>query len=546
MSDSRSETKLEELKPAMSRLLVCVIGVVWLTLATLTLGSSGPENIQFLDDQAFLMGTAQAVRRGELLLSGLPSHLGARHPGPYYVYLQAALSWLGGGDPVAVSRLFSVLKLLTPLLLVMALVRTLDSQVNGYVAGLFSALVGLSGYTLVVMRMDWVNYFIVPLSALFILAVVRVLAYGVSALPFLLVASTLLIQPHLSPLPMLGAAWFVVIMYIVWTARDRSKQSTTTVSERIVCLVATAILWLPPLVYEFQYGHNLWSIISNNLGKRPQGVELSELPGVLFGTLTEMVVGGSQVLSPLVLATLGFVCLFLVVRIVRVGPPARRMGALVVIVQSLMMVLAVSQVKPPVHNYYLISMYGPLLFLWGLLAQEACSIVIGYVSKRDSHLITVGVAVLLLVIFAYSRGGALIGLRDASREAVTEPYFTLQHSRDVGQIIARDAGDTAHVKVIAQGAARLTTNAYYYGMTPVLRREYMYAPRMIELPVIQSALPEYTRGYLIECDASEAPHEPTLGRKHSRDWRVGERVDLSSCHSCTRCAMWRMSPLRTE
>lgn len=527
----------------MMRLLPFTIVLLWIVLAILALGNTSALNLQFLDDQAFLMGTAETVRRGELLLSGLPSHLGARHLGPYYVYLQAALSWIGDSDPVVVSLLFTTLKLLTPLVLVLALVVTINQRSAGYLAGLFVMLASLSGYTIAILRMDWVNYFLVLVSSLLTLAVVRVVKKGVSALPFLILASTLVIQPHLSPLPIVGAAWAGVMLYLI-CFRPESKPCSRV--KKIVCITTALVLWLPALAYEVLYERNIFAILGHNLGKRTEGGGLLEISTVVVEFIAEVITGGRGTLPPVLITTWSALCILLLAGRALRGQRTERVCIGIALLQCVAMAIALTQVKPPVHHYYLISLYGPLLYLWGLAAQEASEVVYQFVHKRCAPFrIPMSIpAVLVLGIFAYVWMGNLPHLRAGAWSQLAQPYFSLAHAREVSKIISADAGGLERVKIVTRGGVRLSANAYYYHISPELLPEFMYAPRMIELPVIQKEQPPFERGYLIDCGIDALPEAPTLGRRLKNKWSLADEVNLSSCGSCAQCRMWRLMPMQ--
>jgi hypothetical protein len=518
--------------------LVFITAILWIALAVLALGHTSSGNLQFLDDQAFLMGTAEAVKRGELLLSGLPSHLGARHLGPYYVYLQAGLSWLGGSDPVAVSMLFTALKLLTPLVLIVALVFTTGASSSGYLAGVFVMLASLSGYTIAILRMDWINYFLILVSSVLTLAVVRVVTRGISALPFLILASTLVIQPHLSPLPILGAAWGGIVICLFLSP---SQERRCSFAEQCFCLAATLLLWLPALVYEVLYERNVFAILGHNVGKRPEGAGLSEIPTVFFEFVAEVLTGGRGELPLIWIGLWSALCVVLLVRKALHGGRTERACIGIALLQCCAMFVALTQVKPPVHHYYLISLYAPLLYLWGLAAHEACEVL----CRRSSSMSTLAakaIAVVVLGLFAYVWTGHLPELPRSAWRPLSQPYFSLAHARDVTQIINGDSGGSKQLKIVARGGARLSSNAYYYHISPELLGEFMYAPRMIELPVIQGRPTSFERGYLVDCGVDAPPETPTLGRRLKDKWSIGDEVSLITCGSCAQCRMWRLVP----
>jgi hypothetical protein len=528
----------------MNRSLVVLITLLWIALAVLALGHTTAETLQFLDDQAFLMGTADAVKRGELLLSGLPSHLGARHLGPYYVYLQAGLSWLGDSDPVVVSLLFTVLKLFTPIVIVAALVLTIGVARGGYIAGLCVMLASLSGYTIALLRMDWINYFLVLVSSLLTLAIVRVVTKGASALPLLILASTLVIQPHLSPLPILGAAWGGIVLYLVLCSRLRSAD---TIAERrpstgtMLCIIVTAVLWLPAFVYEVIYERNLFAILGHNVGKRPEGAGFSEIPTVFFEFISEVITGGRGSLPLVWISIWSALCLLLLARKALLGGRTERACIGIALLQCCAMFVALTQVKPPVHHYYLISLYAPLLYLWGLAAHEAFKVLRQH-SYTASAVAQKAIAVAVLGLFAYVWSDHLTELPRSAWKPLSQSYFSLAHARDVAKIIHDDSGGSKQVKIVTRGGARLSANAYYYQISPLLLREFMYAPRMIELPVINRGPLSFDRGYLVTCGADALSDIPTLGRRLKDQWSIGEEVSLATCESCAQCRMWRLVP----
>jgi hypothetical protein len=519
----------------MMRPSLVVIVLLWTALAVLTLGNTNPETLQFLDDQAFLMGTADAVRRGEVLLSGLPSHLGARHLGPYYVYLQALLSWIGGADPVVVSLLFTTLKLLTPLIIIYAIFCTGAGGVGAYLAGIMVMLASLSGFTIAILRMDWINYFLILVSALFTLAIVRVVTRGASAVPFFLLASTLLIQPHLSPLPILAAGSVGVLLSLLLS---KSAAKPCSFSERTLCLLAALVLWIPPIVYEVLYEQNIFAVIANNIGRRPQGAGFAEIPAVFLEFIGQVIAGGA--LPRTWLLVWNALCLVLLGRKARMGCRSERICIGIALLQCVAMFIAITQVKPPVHHYYLISLYGPLLYLWGLAAQEACHVVYQRLSRQRLSGPALALATSVLGIFVWSWIGNLFGLLHTGEVKLSQPYFSLQHARDVARLMREDAGGSSQLAVVARGGARLSANAYYYHLSPELLGKFMYAPRMIELPVIRRGIPLFERGYLVDCGESEPPQTPVLGRRLLREWVLADEVSLADCTSCTVCRMWRL------
>jgi hypothetical protein len=523
----------------MKRICSYTITLLWVALTVLALSNTSADTLQFLDDQAFLMGSAEAVRSGELLLSGLPSHLGARHLGPYYVYLQAILSWLAGSDPVVVSLLFTSLKLSAPLVVVLALALTAKGTGRGNVAGGFVMLASLSSYTVGILRMDWINYFLIIVSSLLTLAIVRVVTRGATALPFFLLASTLLIQLHLSPLPSLAAACGGVVLYLFWC---REKGKTCSSLEKFTCVLATVVLWLPVFAYEVLYQQNIFAILGRNIGKRPAGASFWEIPRVFFEFTADLITGRGGTLSqPFIAASIG-VCIVLLVHRMRRCGRSECVCIGIALLQCGAMLVALTQVKPPVLHYYLISLYGPLLYLWGLAALEASEVIYDGIRKGFS---SIGipmqtVAVIALGSFFYVWTGNLSHLPESAHDRLGQPYHSLAHARDVGRIIRTDCGDSTRVKIVTRGGARLSANAYYYHVSPELLPEFMYAGRMVELPIIRKGVAPYEHGYLIDCGIDTPPQIPLLGKRLEREWALGGEVSLASCESCGRCRMWRL------
>jgi len=481
-----------------------------------------PESILFMDDQAFSQGLAQQILSGHLLLGGLPSHLGGRHLGPFYLWFVSSVHFFSRDDFLLFVQLTSLIKLISLGLLFLVLRMLSPSIKLFWISSLILLSFMLSGYLFFIITVDWANHLLLSTSAILLVTYLFTLKHGWPlVIPFTL-ATSIAAQTHLSSLPLiLMLSIGLIARLLLYPSIRLGKTATWLSAISTVCLL---LIWIPPAVYEFSYSPNIQRVVFErqlgsdaSIGLYQSMVVFASLLQSLFPVLES----GSLVTPYLFLAFICFVPL-IIIKQYRIFLVSNIAGILLAI-------LVVARIPNSAHNYYFISIIPSLCILFGLTIY----IVISSIEKLRSRRLVSSLAFIVIGVLAVL--SSISAIREFSSLPPSNRMAYL-HALEVSNIIQENLTDISNPPKIfvRDEIGDLRADTLHLLVAPNGFDRMRYRKVIQEMPRI---LPPPSEAFLLQCGK-------TVGRRPRQmmlNWEITQEISLANCSSCKGCLLLQMS-----
>jgi hypothetical protein len=517
-----------------------VVALALALLISLTYSNYTIDTLPFLDDVAISFAVGKSVLEGQLPLIGQPSHLGGRHFGPLYYYVTAVALSFAKEDVLTTMAIFAGLKLFG-----VALAALLAYQIApalGACAAAASITLVAVGPMLSIIRLPWVNHFLILPSALFFLALFFAIRVGPRALPLLLAAATVVVQTFYGAVPLVGMC--IVATIVTWIVCRYELRAAYNGRAQIVILGVFLLLWIPPIVFEFVYAHNMLRMVSKHFVSPPHTLGLTSAIGnfrsfIDFYALHQLIPESRWGM----VGTIGIVLVALdYIRSIK--REARRFWG-VVLCGVGAYIVALSRVTPPFYLFYLYSILPVLCVFMGGVIGHAAALVIRATAIRSYRTIAGGaVGILVLVLAAARVHEALPSQRGHLSTLPLPPFSSIRHAQEVASVVNSVRGDERSVRLFMRGDAKHRMNGAYWYLGPASFQRMAYAGFFKELDLFsRGPRSEGSLGFLIYCHSDEnVPSKRKAFTQLERNWIVGDLVSLASCTTCGGCEARTLTP----
>lgn len=539
-------------------------GVLVLVMATVVLGSLRPNSMLFTTDQATSVAVAQSALVGEPPLLGPPSHQGGRHLSPiYFWYVTLGLS-LGQGNLFSSGWIFAALNLLSLLLVIAILHRTVPAK-NFSAACSGALLVLLSGRYIWILRDFWhANVIFIP--ALFVVfTFVQVVNAGWQKLPNLVLSATLLLQTHYSSAPFLAG----VAVATVLCGGLRRRAGTPWIDLPGALLLGVALVsWVPTVGYELLFPSNILALLHAHAGGAGGAIgilgavrlELQFLSHYLFGNYSLMDLLYPWPTTALALLAIAGAVSALLVRSF-LSTEARALLMLGVCGAAAYLP-ALQRLRPPVFDYYLNALLPfPVIAAGVLFAathaawERSCGSTSStggggaawfpFAGPATVWVRRVSFLVVTLILTYAAMQSARRNLGTIGWQAI-DATFSLQHAQEIAAILHADARQ-APFTLLTRGGSRLMRSGILVALGPRYRGEIEYHWVFREIPQLIRgaglATPARPLGYLLACPAPLRDHRRKMWKEIRREWSPDYRIDLANCDTCRPCELYRLRHL---
>lgn len=336
------------------------------------------------------------------------------------------------------------------------------------------------------MRVDWANNLLLVTSALALFITYRAIQRGAKYWPVVLLAFSVLLQNHLSSAPLI--AGLGVGLLLSWREiRIRTNY--------YLALVSLLVLWCFPLMYEFLYESNFYSLLTTHSGSSGESAGIQAALAVL----------SDRAFLPVL--AVGIVAFF---GALRESPKIVREFWLAIILGLVFFTGALFRLQPPLHVYYAYCLL-PIF-----------PIFLGFCFARFGRSVFV-----LLAIYAVLN----------INPVVVEPTHSLIHAQEVAQII--QANSTSTPKIRINKADGLRVNSIYHFLSGNTFGRMMYSRRFKEFPFVKdenghSLRSAGSQGFYLRCKNPEKPFP-------SKKWQVAGELSLETCSTCTGCKLFQLT-----
>ena len=548
----------------MRRIAPIVLLILALVLqGKLIFSDLSASNILFTDDAALSFAVARTMHEGgPVALIGQPSHLGGRHIGPTYYWFLASAFDLAKGNPETVASICSLGGFFAVLLII-----ALAAEISPVGARLWGAagaalVLSASGYQWII-KVPWVNNFLLLPAALACAALWLVLKQGPKLIPTLLLWLSICAQTFLGSAPLVIAFAIISITQIFSKHRITQHEAARVLGSKLIIfltVLATLGIWAAPIWFELQYPSNLLKIFSLHLsgtetGTVSAGVSASATliceyfrdfglgflgrPGNLF----------SSPLSGIILLALAIPPLGFWFR--RQGKPVTFFfAALGLTLFGFVRIL--QGFNPPLHSFYL---HAILPFPALLIAPIFSSAILRIENRLADRSIKGAAGIGLIFSLPFALAILAVGffnLKDGflyPTRYVSSDQSSMAHAQEVAAIIDANRKNLASsdVRVFVRGENRLRANAIYFFMRGAFESRMMSANRFIELPrFLRPARgtegAEARTAYLLVCGEPTKAQIEKFVSKLKQPWELQAEVSLDRCSSCNGCRLSRLRP----
>lgn len=520
---------------ALYRLLLLANFALLLFIALYHLKSA---TIIFENDQGASFAVAERILHGEFPLSGPPVSYGGRHWSGLYYFYEALMLALGGGNVQHAAMISTVLKVLAFFGLIVFLARTVDPRERSGV--LLGSLVAFAaGHYWWMLRAPWHPFFIIFPSILLLVVTYAVFSRGLKYLPLFWLALNLLAVPYNGTLPFVAGCGAVVGIFLLLNHRGdlwpilRSWQF-------MLATIGAVLIWLPILIYEFHFEHNLKSIfIHKNSRLVPSGI-FGSLTGVT-SALTRFTISEPHSVdssSPFLDLATPLVLLLLVIllayRLRNKASRAQKWLISTAVLIILLYVPAMIQVPKPI-GMRLVQSFAPLaILLFSFAFASAIELLLGWHRQR---ILATAVAVPFLILSTLVASGSIAGnFRTIAGESI-HPYESMRHAADVAKVIKQDAaGEVCEIRV--SGMANQRQSPMYFLLGPAYYPFMPEAKQFLELPSFQKT-GQTNCLYHLSCPGRESGSYMLTTKRVLARYTLSRTLDLSSCQSCSSCELER-------
>ena len=526
----------------LQRLSLATLAICLGLLVYAVFSNNHPGTIFFADDSAFALSLGRIVLDGNLILTGLPSHLGGRHIGPFYLWLVAVVTFLSGSKAYLSILFFSIFKVLATVVLFSFVFKLLAPR-KYLIPGLFFVFAAIVGSdSLVNYRILWVNNLIPIFVLLQLIALYYVFKSGIRALAAFILSSSLLIQIHLMTAPVILATWICALVSLKFKKHKEEPSALSSKLAITLSLIFSFLLWLAPTVYEIFYQSNVRKLFLVHIEKEHLGVGIIAALKLLykffnhylFGQVFYHAAAKEGSIYPLIFAVIIFlVSVGAIIRFLKLRDSAAWLG-MAIVFSLLMSILSIAGLKGPLHHYY----YNSFLFLppiaLGLTVTGLCELAETTGPKKILSLILItGV----FVFYCLSIPKNL----EYYAGPMFEPTSTLKHAQEIAAVIEKDRAGEKNVRLLVHERRRHRKNAIYHLLDGQYFRRMQYSGYFKEL----TYKPEFTREvpkllYLLSCPKPGPTKEQKTLDNFSKDWSREYKISLE-CSTCGECELSRFS-----
>lgn len=496
------------------------------------LGALVPEEILFLDDQAFSIALADRILNGEVLLAGIPSHLGGRHIGPFYPYYIALLRWLAGPHDIqTLVRLTATIKLCAVLPLIFILRRVIGDSHQFWLTAILTLALIVGGFGVQIIGIDWAPNLLLLTCALTLSTALLVITSGPSyLLPFLLAASISL-QTHLSSAPLVLSLGIAILPSLIRCGNPRRwimqlGDSRTQLIIQAGSLASLIVIWALPLRYELSFEPNIYQAFfgrafepHSKYGLSASLTALSALVGLAF-PVPKQIYSGAVIVPLVFMAGLAIICLL--------SYPRFRSFILGNIGAIALLTVVVSRLAEEVHPYYLISILPSLYLLAALSFNALLTYSRTKIPSNLGYLFQAGATLLLVAPLMFR-------FFHSPKGSDQDPQSTLSHATSVAETISADLAPGSPIPKIfvLDSYGSLRADSIHLLLGPNALDRMATRRKIKELPKL---LPPAESGYLLQCD--QAPERAL--HKVLKLWQITAELPLNKCSTCSGCKLSKL------
>lgn len=540
MMDSQRTCFLQSV--LQSRIWGLILILLYSVLLYLVFYDFTPYRIFFANDQATDFLIARQSLLGDFPLLGPPSHVGGRHPGPFY-YIFVTLSYLLGGRDVyaaigitalckclSVFTLFYMLRMMIP-----------EGRSVRWCVGLLGILLCLMKFPyLDVLRTHWQSNFLFLIGPVAVLSSFPVLKYGLSMLPVFILGASLLFQSHLSSVPVIAGLCAVVGMRL-FTNRGNWPANPINIRLRVFqygSIFLTALLWSPVVYHEIFYPSNFTGLFTLHANPSVKAGVIAA-GGLLVDFLLHFMEGSPyrefSVLYKVCAVSLGA---FLVARFLRSVPSLYRWQFAAAAIPPLITVVLLSRFRLPLYpHYFNSSVYFPAL-LSGLLLSQCYFELSNNKAAQSGRFVAIPSLLTLLLLLGIGLKGVFLGFTGVS-EKMYPSYLSLGHFLDAKGEDRFRGGDEPGVQttVITSLESKLGRNGYALFLPDSYQVNLEYKNFFHEVDYFKErkSLHKTERGVYIACPSPHTEYRNEFKAKLLEDWRLDETSTEGACRFCDEC-----------
>jgi hypothetical protein len=508
-----------------------------------------PRYISYTDDFALALSVSRSIFDAKFPLMGPSSHVGGRHLGPFYYYYSAAALALGGGDTYCAILVMTFFRMSGVLLLAFLVYRLATNKRSGLWYAIGTLVFSLSFLNLTLIRSNWEPIEFMLFSPIFLLSCWWCINSDRSnfafRFPWVIFFGSVMGQIHYSSGPVVLTFGLSVLLINFFKNGIGFKDFLPRNFKAFSGTVATILLWIPPILYQFLYAPILLKGINHVVSDRTEKAgylgaiyRLLSLLGKCWGGYfwTYYFDNYLQVLTVVCSLT---VFIFIIFKRCEISSKAK-LFVVTLFVAAFFICITLANLHPPLRGYYQYSLL-PLPTLVGGLA-------LGEMLKRLYERVPVIAFrysnycfLLFSLIFIFSSFSNLnLFLSDRSIPKV-RPDISLENVKCVSELIALDAG-LEKFDLTAIKNHKIMTSAYL-SLLPNEKNYSEHYPKMAwwdvlkEMPQIAS---KADIQYLISCPKLNVIEARKLNKKYFPEYRRVRQLDLSAaCPLAKKCNAWR-------
>ena len=502
------------------------------------------------DDLTFCFSLGQQVAEGAIPLVGLPSHVGARHFAPCYLWLCGLVHLMSAGKIEIFFLIFSLIKIaglycFCQLLLLLAKLILSNLEDRLLIICVFLTAI-INSHSLWLIRFEWVNNLMptVTVFSLFIFALIHI--RGLRYWPLFLLTSVTLLSFHLGMLPVLAGQIVTLIARatIDPTFRSSIKTNGSLKPKSVWAIFLATPLLIAPLCYELFYFPNIITTIQSQLATSELAksgiIEATSL--FLTTTIRSITPLWSDFFSHYITAAWLILSILALAKLWRAKALPLFWVFLSCLISSLLAIFGAAQ-----QTHLLDYFYNGLIPCFWLQAMTLVIILLSYCQRLLTERRQIFFSLILVLLIA----GAASGMLQARKKFLSQPipaFSSLQHAQNMAKILKADAKQQVErTKILVVGERKLRKDAYQLLINPRAHFKLHYSRRMLEFPQMQKTRQTDQLAYLISCSSNvnKLTDANLFGKKIEKNWEFERELDLTSCDSCQSCRVLRLVPRRS-
>ena len=472
---------------------------------------------------------------------GPPSHIGGRHPGPLYYWFVTFVYALSGQDLYISNIIFVICKFVGLFFLFLTLNIITNNSKNKKLILIALLIVLLSPLYIKVFRMHWQSNFLFIASSFAFLVTVLFIKYKWQVLGLYIFGLSCLFQSHLSSVPVLAGLGSLGLLVLFFRKNYQILDSKNKVLFfQVLPLVFTTIIWSPVIYNELFLTSNFKMVFQ--LHSDPYITKAG--PFLAFSYLIEFFSGfilasKASLVRQELYAVVFYIVSFISLIFIFLKKQERVWHILLFLLPMFFCVLAVSSFRIPIYVHYFNSLIAlPVLIfafiIWNLL-----------VSLEDKNLnskIKI-FPFIILVFFFIIFANNLKKTFTAKTFDIDQEFYTLAHSKELSEIINKDAAGSK-VKLYTRLGSKYMTNSYYYFLNQNSHRFMEYNKFFRELSafkkVKRSEREKDLKIYSIICPRPYERDRKNILRNIKKYNKEEYQLDLSECKTCSSCTVSRL------